>query len=248
MRLSRITKHIYDQNWFAVGIDLIIVVIGVFIGIQVSNWSNDRAEMNQETVYLAELQEDFRKIVEELESDIAAYDGIVEAMSFLLAESRKVKSVFSSEDLTLAAKKLVSMVGTEIVSDTYSNLTGSGDLAIIRSREIKTSMASFFARYEVVKLVATTHELQLVNIFQPYAIANLDYVSLLPDNRSVLPAAGFSSEIIASELRSRKFRNVVAVKWDIATDLIGILDSALLDARRVQALLSKEVSQLRSSG
>lgn len=44
--LRRITSHIGEQNWFAVGIDFIIVVIGVVIGIQIANWNdvqNDKA-------------------------------------------------------------------------------------------------------------------------------------------------------------------------------------------------------------
>ena len=44
MLLRRITKHVKEQNWFAVGIDFVIVVIGVFIGIQVANWNESRAE------------------------------------------------------------------------------------------------------------------------------------------------------------------------------------------------------------
>ena len=36
MLLRRITKHITEQNWFAVFIDFLIVVVGVFIGIQVA--------------------------------------------------------------------------------------------------------------------------------------------------------------------------------------------------------------------
>ena len=43
MLLRRITKHVKDQNWFAVGIDFVIVVVGVFIGLQVANWNDDRA-------------------------------------------------------------------------------------------------------------------------------------------------------------------------------------------------------------
>ena len=39
MLLRRITKHVTDQNWFAVFIDFLIVVVGVFIGIQVANWN-----------------------------------------------------------------------------------------------------------------------------------------------------------------------------------------------------------------
>ena len=33
MILRRITQHIKAQNWFAVGLDYVIVVVGVFIGI-----------------------------------------------------------------------------------------------------------------------------------------------------------------------------------------------------------------------
>ncbi|MEN7341740.1 MAG: hypothetical protein AAAFM81_02310 [Pseudomonadota bacterium] len=47
MRLRSITKHLKEQNWTAVGIDLVIVVVGVFIGIQVSNWNTEREEENR---------------------------------------------------------------------------------------------------------------------------------------------------------------------------------------------------------
>ena len=37
MILRSLMEHISEQNWLAVGPDLAIVIIGVFIGIQVSN-------------------------------------------------------------------------------------------------------------------------------------------------------------------------------------------------------------------
>jgi len=40
MLLRRVTKHVKTQNWFAVGIDLVIVVVGVVIGIEVANWND----------------------------------------------------------------------------------------------------------------------------------------------------------------------------------------------------------------
>lgn len=42
MLLRSVTKHVRDQNWFAVGVDFIIVVVGVFIGLQVANWNDTR--------------------------------------------------------------------------------------------------------------------------------------------------------------------------------------------------------------
>ena len=43
MLLRRISKHVKDQNWFAVFIDFAIVVIGVFIGLQVANWNDTQS-------------------------------------------------------------------------------------------------------------------------------------------------------------------------------------------------------------
>lgn len=44
MILRRILQHLANQNWLAVCIDLVVVVVGVFIGIQVANWNDARLE------------------------------------------------------------------------------------------------------------------------------------------------------------------------------------------------------------
>lgn len=44
MILRRITKHVKDQNWFAVWLDFFIVVMGVFFGIQIGNWNDSRLD------------------------------------------------------------------------------------------------------------------------------------------------------------------------------------------------------------
>lgn len=43
MLLRRITKHVKAQNWFAVGIDFVIVVIGVGVALAAGEWVNTRA-------------------------------------------------------------------------------------------------------------------------------------------------------------------------------------------------------------
>ncbi len=42
MLLRRFTQHLNEQNWFAVGLDIVIVVIGVVMGIEVANWNDVR--------------------------------------------------------------------------------------------------------------------------------------------------------------------------------------------------------------
>ena len=39
MRLRSLTKHIREQNWFAVALDFFIVVVGILIAFQITNWN-----------------------------------------------------------------------------------------------------------------------------------------------------------------------------------------------------------------
>jgi hypothetical protein len=44
MILRRLTENLRVQNWTAITIEFVIVVIGVFVGTQVSNWNQQRLE------------------------------------------------------------------------------------------------------------------------------------------------------------------------------------------------------------
>lgn len=48
MILRRLSKHVREQNWVAVALDFLIVVLGVFIGVQIGNWNDTR---QQRTIY-----------------------------------------------------------------------------------------------------------------------------------------------------------------------------------------------------
>jgi len=61
MILRRLSKHVKGQNWFAVALDFLIVVLGVFAGLQVSNWNEARQDRNQAAALLERLESDFRE-------------------------------------------------------------------------------------------------------------------------------------------------------------------------------------------
>jgi hypothetical protein len=59
MLLRSLSQHVREQNWAAIVIDFAIVVFGVFIGIQVSNWNESQREQKLLRDYLHRLNEDF---------------------------------------------------------------------------------------------------------------------------------------------------------------------------------------------
>ena len=58
MILRRITQHVKDQNWFAVGLDFFIVVVGILIAFQITNWSEVRKERALEAAYTERLHKE----------------------------------------------------------------------------------------------------------------------------------------------------------------------------------------------
>jgi len=60
MILRRIAEHLKQQHWTAVLIDLLIVVLGVVIGMQVSDWKQAQVEQQRTAIVLDGFRTDMR--------------------------------------------------------------------------------------------------------------------------------------------------------------------------------------------
>jgi hypothetical protein len=58
MILRRLTKHVNHQNWFAVALDFLIVVVGILIAFQITNWNDARRDRSDQAAYLERLAGD----------------------------------------------------------------------------------------------------------------------------------------------------------------------------------------------
>lgn len=85
MILRRIKAHIENENWFAVGIDFLIVVVGVFIGIQVANWNEEQGRKAQENSYLVLVHEELVQNGERSARLLEYYTTVTEAGERALA-------------------------------------------------------------------------------------------------------------------------------------------------------------------
>ena len=92
MILRSITKHVRDQNWFAVGLDFFIVVFGVFVGLQVQQWSTERTADAHEIKLLGELRT-------ELENSITVTTGRIDSFTQVgEAAQRSLEFLESGDD------------------------------------------------------------------------------------------------------------------------------------------------------
>ncbi len=68
------------QHWSGVFIELVIVVVGVFIGLQVNNWNQARADARLGQDYVKRLTRDLQENLTGLRAEIAYYSAVLESV------------------------------------------------------------------------------------------------------------------------------------------------------------------------
>ena len=58
MLLRRFLTHFRAQDWLAIVLDFVIVVVGIFVGLQVDSWNQERKERTREQASLQQLYTD----------------------------------------------------------------------------------------------------------------------------------------------------------------------------------------------
>ena len=145
MRVRRITAQLKEQNWTAVILDFVIVVIGVFVGLQVSNWNEARHDAVRGDEYLERIRSDLMTDVAALNrrsvfwSDVADYGAA--ALDF--AENGKLRNGSNWE--TLLAFYQASQIWSYTTSDgTYRELIAAGDLGLVSDPDLRSSLSDYY--------------------------------------------------------------------------------------------------------
>ncbi len=144
MILRRVIDHVKVQNWTAVALDFVVVVVGVFIGIQVANWNETRQERAQQQRIELRLRSDFRLLDEALTGALTFQEEAILALETLRAAIDRGKAL-SDEDkaIKIALVRGRAHPSFQRKSATYSELVSSGRLHLIRSDALRTALALY---------------------------------------------------------------------------------------------------------
>ncbi len=168
MLLRRITEHLRAQNWTAIAIDFVIVVVGVFIGIQVSNWNESRQNDSRTQNY-------YNRLIDDLDSERRALHARLDYMA--VTDSYGHMALAAIKDPTaertsqfLVALYQVSQIWTYSVQRaTYDEILSSGVAEAIPEPELRTHLANFYLNGEATRqiIVATTPYRQQIRTYLP---------------------------------------------------------------------------------
>ena len=147
MVIRRIREHVASHNWFAVGIDLAIVVLGVIIATQVNNWNEARIDRDKGHAYRVRLVEELRTTEQGMRGLKLYYtDARVHALAALavlrtpgsaVGEAFLVNSYQATQVLPRAARHA-----------TYDEILQAGSVELIGSPEERARLANYYWRMD----------------------------------------------------------------------------------------------------
>jgi hypothetical protein len=140
----RIAEHVRSHNWFAVGIDLVIVVLGVFIGLQVQEWNTARQARARAESYSLRLTEDLRYEAWHWEYLIAYYKDVRENAQRAIAAMTDGPPLSDSQFL-ISAYRASQYYFNEMRRSTYDEMVATGDIGLIADQRLRDTALSFFA-------------------------------------------------------------------------------------------------------
>ena len=134
--VRRTVAKLRSQNWAAVLVELFVVVLGVFIGVQASNWNEDREQDQKSAVLTERLKTDLRAEAWNIEMQIG-YHEQVQANARRAADALSGQAPLSDEALLVAAFRATQYNDNVRQRATYDELTSTGDLGLIRDYALR---------------------------------------------------------------------------------------------------------------
>ncbi|MCF2514832.1 hypothetical protein LVY65_07115 [Sphingomonas sp. G124] len=155
MFLHRIVDHLKTQNWTAVGLDLAIVIVGVFVGTQVSNWNQGRLQKRETAQLLVELKPALNTFTDFFAAAKIYYATTHDYSDRAFAGWRRDPNV-SNEQFVIAAYQASQIYTWGLNGENWASIFGSDQLRDINDADVRLGLTTLMTiSYDQIDSVVT---------------------------------------------------------------------------------------------
>ena len=146
MNFRKLFEHLRQQHWSAILIELLIVVVGVFIGLQVDNWNQGRRDHERERAYLG-------RIAAELDESITSIQRSIELTRKRMALNQLVIDAADRPELVRAdpGRFLYAVTrggytfAPNVHGYTFEEIKSNGELGIFTDPKLSLDLMAFYS-------------------------------------------------------------------------------------------------------
>lgn len=170
MILRRLSQSLKEQNWAAITIEFVLLVVGVFLGIQVANWNEARVERIVE-------RQSLRLLLSEVEQNLAYAQYVIDKAEVrrtdfdaVLAKLQQKPQVSGDPDVGLV--NMAMYRASTPISATFDDLRSSGRLSHIRNDALRVKLSVYESLIQYNERMRTDYAARapdIMSMISPYA-------------------------------------------------------------------------------
>jgi len=130
---------------YAIG-EILLVVIGILIALQVNNWNEARKNRIQERNFLVRLLTDINTDIENISSSIRLNKNRMQRAEFLLASMDQPHLAEDSATYFIRSIEYAGYTNNPVVSNnTFEEIKSSGKLSLIRNEKLRSVIQEYYS-------------------------------------------------------------------------------------------------------
>ncbi len=261
MPITQISRFIRQHEWFAVAVEILVVIVGLMLAFQLDRWWERRGERVQEAEYVARLIADVETDIPTIEYAISLAE-LRKDMADLLMEVAESPAAATREPIRFiaAVQQAAFTYSPNLAAHTFEDMRSTGNLRLLRDSTIKDALYGYYNfdrsqnQYRQLQFMSESRHFELaagvLNFEQSRLVQDTWYVVAPGDLEAFDSATLDMSELHASVERFRSRGELLA--WlpelrHLQIEQIVVNESRLEKAKDVLTLLRAYATNLDSS-
>ncbi|TMM51392.1 hypothetical protein FEE95_21935 [Maribacter algarum] len=185
---------------YAVG-EIVLVMIGILLALQVSNWNQRHQNGKQETILLTQLLNEYSNNLIQLNSKIETRDDIMKSSLTILDYRGLIESQINVDSLNMHIARTLTRPTFDAELGVTNELTNSGKLYYLTNTELRNSITAFPSFLSELR----EEEMVSFNLIEerlfPFLIDNYQLGAVLSNN---MTDHSFQSKIEMIDIKRKK--------------------------------------------
>lgn len=140
MILRRLTANLRAQNWTAIAIELVIVIVGVFLGIQAANWNQARLERREAELLLTQLRPELTGLADYFQG-VKEYYAITKSYADRAFAGWEGDPSVSDREFVVSAYQASQIMGVGTQAEIWSLIFGANEIRNIEDAAIRNDLS-----------------------------------------------------------------------------------------------------------
>ena len=191
---NRFSKYLI----YAIG-EIVLVVIGILIALQINNWNKNRIDYSKQQKYLIGLKNDLEGQITAFKARVLFYDQIIHIGETLLENFSVNGSLIKIDSINSKLSKMLYSLQYPDIKTTFTELNTTGQINLIKKESLRSNVIKYYQNSEDSKLSLNNNitEVHYSHIF-PF-IKNS--IIILPENFN-MQSEKVNKKLITTQLSS----------------------------------------------